>query len=229
MPASGLISSRLQQTALMLNITLFQHHSNPSAFFTAQFTWYLWKLNESLRKNIEEIEEHIKWAEYWFRVKEIQLNKLVQRRIFIATDDLAVINETKTKYPNYDIHGDEQLSKIKDLKTNDIKELLENSECLTAYSLMQISKGDMDDHYVSLDYIEKFRIKIQDHVLLANDSNNSFSINENYNTTTKVHSPIDSSEGYNNQTINSTEFSSSFMAKEKHEIVEFPPFEKNIM
>lgn len=44
------------------------------------------------------IEEYMKWTELWFKLQELQnyITK-IKRRIFVATDDLTIIDEIKEK------------------------------------------------------------------------------------------------------------------------------------
>lgn len=58
------------------------------------------------------IEEYMKHADEFFDVLDLSINTKHHRKIFIASEDPAVITEAQSKYPNYEILYNLEASKI---------------------------------------------------------------------------------------------------------------------
>ncbi|VDO90783.1 unnamed protein product [Schistosoma mattheei] len=128
----------------------------------------------------------IYWSKEWrndikspFRHNVYHQLKPIQRRVYIATDDPSVFNETKLKYPNYIFYGnrgransasvfrrkneDSIMGVVTDVfalsRTNYLVCTFSSQVCRLAYELMQsnhLELGDASQQFRSLDDIYYF-------------------------------------------------------------------------
>lgn len=184
---------------------LIRLHGHPFVWWMGQFVSYLLRLQPWLVTDIEKMTQkldfygpivgiHVRRTdkvgseaafhdidEYMVHVEDyfLTLDKLyssVKRRVYIATDDPSVIDETKRKYPEYDVIGDTTLSKTAGLSNRysddslravilDIHFLSQSDYlvctfssqvCRLAYELMQTLHADASRRFRSLDDVYYF-------------------------------------------------------------------------
>uniref|UniRef100_A0A914XIW6 Alpha-(1,6)-fucosyltransferase n=1 Tax=Plectus sambesii TaxID=2011161 RepID=A0A914XIW6_9BILA len=123
-----------------------------------------------------DVEEYMVWADHWFAVQSLKQGKQLRKRVFVATDEPAVITEIKERYKEYDVIANSNsaiLANLQDRYTEsslfgvvaDIR-LLSNCNylvctfssqiCRLAYELMQVRRGDAAASFHSLDDIYYF-------------------------------------------------------------------------
>jgi len=133
------------------------------------------------------VEEYMRWIDYRFRVKQRQLDRAtasvqsthqpppeIHRQLYVATDDPTVVEELRSKYPNYEVYSNSIGSATAQLTTRysdaSLLALLVDIHVLstvdylvctfssgvsrTAYELMQVghADGDKSGRYHSLDF-----------------------------------------------------------------------------
>lgn len=62
------------------------------------------------------IEEYMRAVDEYYDQLEM-VEKIDKRRIFLASDDPKVIDETRKKYPNYEVIGDPDVAKVAAVST----------------------------------------------------------------------------------------------------------------
>ncbi|KAJ1346892.1 hypothetical protein KIN20_001816 [Parelaphostrongylus tenuis] len=164
---------------------LFKLHSNPPAFIVGQFLWYLMRSAEDLAKLLntsislipyDKGPIYIEWTEIWYKIQERRYNRNITRRVFVATDEPAVLSEIKQKYPHYEVYGDENIAKTAQLASRytdnslygvirDVRLLslcdyivctFSSQVCRMGFELMQVQQGDAGERFHSLDDIYYF-------------------------------------------------------------------------
>ncbi|KAF5294266.1 hypothetical protein FQR65_LT10852 [Abscondita terminalis] len=194
-------------------------HGNPSAWWVGQILNYIWKPQIITLSHIKQNTEHIKLEnpyvavhirrtdkvrseakfysvrEYMAKVDEyyneaIDSSNATMPRVYIATDDVNVITEAKTKYPHYEIMHNPNVPNISEpdylhSKDNIFDLILDvhilshskflvctfsSNICRLAYELMQINYEDasarvasLDDVYYDLQQNTNQRITILSH------------------------------------------------------------------
>uniref|UniRef100_A0A0N5A673 GT23 domain-containing protein n=1 Tax=Parastrongyloides trichosuri TaxID=131310 RepID=A0A0N5A673_PARTI len=127
--------------------------------------------------SFHDVNEYMAHAEVYFRGKEIELEREIEKRVFIATDDPSVIEDMRKKFTDYKFYGDEQVANnagvgkryddsslhgiIKDIrflsKCSIIIGTFSSQVSRMAYELMQVeSPDDAGYNYVSIDDVYYF-------------------------------------------------------------------------
>ncbi|KAK4886686.1 hypothetical protein RN001_002957 [Aquatica leii] len=175
-------------------------HGNPIVWWIGQMLKYIWKpqkitktyINKKIKKigikspfvgvhvrrtdkvgweaSYHYVEEYMNRVEEYYNIIELKTN-ITKRRVYIATDDLTVITETKSKYPDYEIlynHREQKINKFDFLHSNDnILDVIfdihmlshcnflvctfSSNICRLAYELMQNDYIDASTKIASLD------------------------------------------------------------------------------
>ncbi|CAI5451711.1 unnamed protein product [Caenorhabditis angaria] len=140
------------------------------------------------------LDEYMEWTEIWFKSQEKMENKVIDRRIFIASDDPTVVPEAKQKYPNYQVYGSTEIAETAQLSNRytdasllgvitDIYLLskvdflvctFSSQVCRMGYELRQASGLDDGTKFHSLDDIYYFGGQ-QAHEMVAIESHKSAS------------------------------------------------------
>uniref|UniRef100_A0A914URA9 GT23 domain-containing protein n=1 Tax=Plectus sambesii TaxID=2011161 RepID=A0A914URA9_9BILA len=118
------------------------------------------------------IEEYMELVDNWFAIESLKKGKQLKKRVFIATDDISVVNETLIKYKDYEILVDMNVVTMADVYKrtldvalfgiiSDVKLLskcdfvvctFSSNVCRLAYELMQGDGGDAAARFYSIDH-----------------------------------------------------------------------------
>lgn len=181
---------------------LMRFHGNPMVWWIGQLTKYLTRPNANMTEYFEKeqsllrfkhpivgvhirrtdkiveasyhtVSEYMEHVEEWFNIYEKSL-PLYERRVYLASDDLLVIEEAKRKYRNYTFITNEMSARksgpsdrysdligvIKDIHflslTDHLVCTFSSQVCRLAYEKMQTIHGDASTWFTSLDDIFYF-------------------------------------------------------------------------
>ncbi|KAK6044058.1 hypothetical protein COOONC_18437 [Cooperia oncophora] len=179
---------------------LLKLHSNPPAFFISQFLWYLMRSGKELKKALNLSISMIPFEKGPIvglqirrtdKIQDRKQGRNVTRRVFVATDDPSVLPEIKTKFPSYEVYGDEKTADTAQLQNRytdsslygvvrDIRLLshcdylvctFSSQVCRMGFELMQVLQGDAGERFHSLDDIYYFGgqhahelVAVEDHI-----------------------------------------------------------------
>lgn len=192
------------------------------------------------------VEEYMIWVEDYFDRLELS-QSLKRRRVFLASDDPSVFEETRKKYPKYEIIGDVDVASMASLGTrysdaslngiiSDIHLLsmcdyvvctFSSQVCRTAYEIMQTMYPDASNRFKSLDSNYYFcgQGNRTQEAVMSHRSRNKPEVFMNVNDTIRVirYYRNGLSEGLNLRT-NKTGLYSSFKVENTIETANFPQY-----
>uniref|UniRef100_A0A2S2NRB2 Alpha-(1,6)-fucosyltransferase n=1 Tax=Schizaphis graminum TaxID=13262 RepID=A0A2S2NRB2_SCHGA len=125
--------------------------------------------------SLHTLDEYMVHVEDYYKRKKLS-GEVNQKRIYLATDDSSLFDEAKRNYPEYEIIGSDDISKIATVKNRNSKEALDgiivdihflslsdhlvctfsSQMCRIAYEIMNSLYPDASSRYTSLDDIYYF-------------------------------------------------------------------------
>ncbi|VVC25203.1 Hypothetical protein CINCED_3A016224 [Cinara cedri] len=162
-------------------------HGDPIVWWIGQFLKYLIRPQAITSRQLDEVhirrtdtiiyeakihklDEYMTHVEEYYKIRQLQSDAVIIKRIYLATDDPTLFTEAKLKYPEYEIIGDEEISRTTDVLVyhnvalngivDDIYFLslcdylvctFSSQVCRTAYEIMNTLHPDASSLYTSLD------------------------------------------------------------------------------